>query len=92
MTGVGETLKLKGVRLKSLGFTNHHPRKRFIKKLSHDKRGKLEGVVSLNGQKLDLSALTKESNTSEENTDAIIQAINAKEALECVQKRRSASL
>ncbi|PUD24826.1 flagellar filament capping protein FliD, partial [Helicobacter pylori] len=34
-----------------------------------------------NGQKLDLSALTKASNTSEENTDAIIQAINSKEGL-----------
>ncbi|NGP16278.1 flagellar filament capping protein FliD, partial [Helicobacter pylori] len=45
------------------------------------KEGKLEGVISLNGQKLDLKALTKEGNTSEENTDAIIQAINAKEGL-----------
>ncbi|GAA9408853.1 flagellar filament capping protein FliD [Helicobacter pylori] len=78
----GGNIEIKGSKAKELGFLQTTTQESDLLKSSHTiKEGKLEGVVSLNGQKLDLSALTKESNTSEENTDAIIQAINAKEGL-----------
>ncbi|GAA7883503.1 flagellar filament capping protein FliD [Helicobacter pylori] len=78
----GGNIEIKGSKAKELGFLQTATQESDLLKSSRTiKEGKLEGVVSLNGQKLDLSALTKESNTSEENTDAIIQAINAKEGL-----------
>ncbi len=78
----GGNIEVKGSKAKELGFLQTTTQESDLLKSSRTiKEGKLEGVVSLNGQKLDLSALTKESNTSEENTDAIIQAINAKEGL-----------
>ncbi|WQR98519.1 flagellar filament capping protein FliD [Helicobacter pylori] len=78
----GGNIEIKGSKAKELGFLQTTTQESDLLKSSRTiKEGKLEGVVSLNGQKLDLSALTKESNTSEENTDAIIQAINAKEGL-----------
>ncbi|MGL2752153.1 flagellar filament capping protein FliD [Helicobacter pylori] len=78
----GGNIEIKGSKAKDLGFLQTTTQESDLLKSSRTiKEGKLEGVVSLNGQKLDLSALTKESNTSEENTDAIIQAINAKEGL-----------
>ncbi|WRG39067.1 flagellar filament capping protein FliD [Helicobacter pylori] len=78
----GGNIEIKGSKAKELGFLQTTAQESDLLKSSRTiKEGKLEGVISLNGQKLDLSALTKESNTSEENTDAIIQAINAKEGL-----------
>ncbi|GAA7519458.1 flagellar filament capping protein FliD [Helicobacter pylori] len=78
----GGNIEVKGSKAKELGFLQTTTQESDLLKSSRTiKEGKLEGVVSLNGQKLNLSALTKESNTSEENTDAIIQAINAKEGL-----------
>ncbi|GAA9400374.1 flagellar filament capping protein FliD [Helicobacter pylori] len=78
----GGNIEIKGSKAKELGFLQTTTQESDLLKSSRTiKEGKLEGVVSLNGQKLDLSALTKEGNTSEENTDAIIQAINAKEGL-----------
>ncbi len=78
----GGSIEVKGSKAKELGFLQTTTQESDLLKSSRTiKEGKLEGVVSLNGQKLDLSALTKESNTSEENTDAIIQAINSKEGL-----------
>ncbi len=78
----GGNIEIKGSKAKELGFLQTTTQESDLLKSSRTiKEGKLEGVISLNGQKLDLSALTKESNTSEENTDAIIQAINAKEGL-----------
>ncbi|GAA6895249.1 flagellar filament capping protein FliD [Helicobacter pylori] len=78
----GGNIEIKGSKAKELGFLQTTTQESDLLKSSRTiKEGKLEGVVSLNGQKLDLSALTKESNTSEENTDAIIQAINSKEGL-----------
>ncbi len=78
----GGNIEIKGSKAKELGFLQTTTQESDLLKSSRTiKEGKLEGVVSLNGQKLDLSALTKASNTSEENTDAIIQAINSKEGL-----------
>ncbi|GAA7436166.1 flagellar filament capping protein FliD [Helicobacter pylori] len=78
----GGNIEIKGNKAKELGFLQTATQESDLLKSSRTiKEGKLEGVISLNGQKLDLKALTKESNTSEENTDAIIQAINAKEGL-----------
>ncbi len=78
----GGNIEIKGSKAKELGFLQTATQESDLLKSSRTiKEGKLEGVISLNGQKLDLSALTKESNTSEENTDAIIQAINSKEGL-----------
>ncbi|GAA9991245.1 flagellar filament capping protein FliD [Helicobacter pylori] len=78
----GGNIEVKGSKAKELGFLQTATQESDLLKSSRTiKEGKLEGVVSLNGQKLDLSALTKASNTSEENTDAIIQAINSKEGL-----------
>ncbi|MGL2688627.1 flagellar filament capping protein FliD [Helicobacter pylori] len=78
----GGNIEVKGSKAKELGFLQTTTQESDLLKSSRTiKEGKLEGIISLNGQKLDLSALTKESNTSEENTDAIIQAINAKEGL-----------
>ncbi|MFP6115553.1 flagellar filament capping protein FliD [Helicobacter pylori] len=78
----GGNIEIKGSKAKELGFLQTTTQESDLLKSSRTiKEGKLEGVVSLNGQKLDLKALTKEGNTSEENTDAIIQAINAKEGL-----------
>ncbi|GAA7281639.1 flagellar filament capping protein FliD [Helicobacter pylori] len=78
----GGNIEIKGSKAKELGFLQTATQGSDLLKSSRTiKEGKLEGVISLNGQKLDLSALTKEGNTSEENTDAIIQAINAKEGL-----------
>ncbi|WP_367704818.1 flagellar filament capping protein FliD [Helicobacter pylori] len=78
----GGNIEVKGSKAKELGFLQTTTQESDLLKSSRTiKEGKLEGVISLNGQKLDLSALTKESNTSEENTDAIIQAINANEGL-----------
>ncbi|WP_164872563.1 flagellar filament capping protein FliD [Helicobacter pylori] len=78
----GGNIEIKGSKAKELGFLQTATQESDLLKSSRTiKEGKLEGVISLNGQKLDLKALTKESNTSEENTDAIIQAINAKEGL-----------
>ncbi|MGL2645649.1 flagellar filament capping protein FliD [Helicobacter pylori] len=78
----GGNIEVKGSKAKELGFSQTTTQESDLLKSARTiKEGKLEGVVSLNGQKLDLSALTKESNTSEENTDAIIQAINSKESL-----------
>ncbi|GAA7070654.1 flagellar filament capping protein FliD [Helicobacter pylori] len=78
----GGNIEVRGSKAKELGFLQTTTQESDLLKSSRTiKEGKLEGVVSLNGQKLDLKALTKESNTSEENTDAIIQAINAKEGL-----------
>ncbi|GAA9909879.1 flagellar filament capping protein FliD [Helicobacter pylori] len=78
----GGNIEVKGSKAKELGFLQTTIQESDLLKSSRTiKEGKLEGVVSLNGQKLDLSALTKESNTSEENTDAIVQAINSKEGL-----------
>ncbi|GAA8040043.1 flagellar filament capping protein FliD [Helicobacter pylori] len=78
----GGSIEVKGSKAKELGFLQTTTQESDLLKSSRTiKEGKLEGAVSLNGQKLDLSTLTKESNTSEENTDAIIQAINAKESL-----------
>ncbi|WP_181370933.1 flagellar filament capping protein FliD [Helicobacter pylori] len=78
----GGNIEVKGGKAKELGFLQTATQESDLLKSSRTiKEGKLEGVISLNGQKLDLKALTKESNTSEENTDAIIQAINAKEGL-----------
>ncbi|WP_164872815.1 flagellar filament capping protein FliD [Helicobacter pylori] len=78
----GGNIEVKGSKAKELGFLQTTTQESDLLKSSRTiKEGKLEGVVSLNGQKLDLSALTKESNTSEENTDVIVQAINAKEGL-----------
>ncbi|GAA7127401.1 flagellar filament capping protein FliD [Helicobacter pylori] len=78
----GGNIEIKGSKAKELGFLQTTTQESDLLKSSRTiKEGKLEGMVSLNGQKLDLSALTKESNTSEENTDAIIQAINSKEGL-----------
>ncbi|GAA8677449.1 flagellar filament capping protein FliD [Helicobacter pylori] len=78
----GGSIEVKGSKAKELGFLQTTTQESDLLKSSRTiKEGKLEGVISLNGQKLDLKALTKESNTSEENTDAIIQAINAKEGL-----------
>ncbi len=78
----GGNIEVKGSKAKELGFLQTTTQESDLLKSSRTiKEGKLEGVISLNGQKLDLKALTKESNTSEENTDAIIQAINSKEGL-----------
>ncbi|KOO66025.1 flagellar filament capping protein FliD [Helicobacter pylori] len=78
----GGNIEIKGSKAKELGFLQTTTQESDLLKSSRTiKEGKLEGVVSLNGQKLNLSALTKESNTSEENTDAIVQAINSKEGL-----------
>ncbi len=78
----GGNIEVKGSKAKELGFLQTTTQESDLLKSSRTiKEGKLEGAISLNGQKLDLSALTKASNTSEENTDAIIQAINAKEGL-----------
>ncbi|GAA9582489.1 flagellar filament capping protein FliD [Helicobacter pylori] len=78
----GGNIEIKGSKAKELGFLQTTTQESDLLKSSRTiKEGKLEGVVSLNGQKLDLKALTKESNTSEENTDAIVQAINSKEGL-----------
>ncbi len=78
----GGNIEVKGSKAKELGFLQTATQESDLLKSARTiKEGKLEGVISLNGQKLNLSALTKESNTSEENTDAIIQAINAKEGL-----------
>ncbi|MCQ2618707.1 flagellar filament capping protein FliD [Helicobacter pylori] len=78
----GGNIEVKGGKAKELGFLQTATQESDLLKSSRTiKEGKLEGVISLNGQKLDLKALTKEGNTSEENTDAIIQAINAKEGL-----------
>ncbi|QQX46571.1 flagellar filament capping protein FliD [Helicobacter pylori] len=78
----GGNIEVKGSKAKELGFLQTTAQESDLLKSSRTiKEGKLEGVISLNGQKLDLKALTKEGNTSEENTDAIIQAINAKEGL-----------
>ncbi len=78
----GGSIEVKGSKAKELGFLQTTTQESDLLKSSRTiKEGKLEGAISLNGQKLDLSALTKASNTSEENTDAIIQAINAKEGL-----------
>ncbi|WQX70256.1 flagellar filament capping protein FliD [Helicobacter pylori] len=78
----GGNIEIKGSKAKELGFLQTTTQESDLLKSSRTiKEGKLEGVVSLNGQKLDLSALTKEGNTSEENTDAIVQAINSKEGL-----------
>ncbi len=78
----GGNIEIKGSKAKELGFLQTTTQESDLLKSSRTiKEGKLEGVVSLNGQKLDLKALTKEGNTSEENTDAIVQAINAKEGL-----------
>ncbi|MGL2813870.1 flagellar filament capping protein FliD [Helicobacter pylori] len=78
----GGNIEIKGSKAKELGFLQTATQESDLLKSSRTiKEGKLEGVISLNGQKLDLKALTKEGNTSEENTDAIIQAINAKEGL-----------
>ncbi len=78
----GGNIEIKGSKAKELGFLQTTTQESDLLKSSRTiKEGQLEGVISLNGQKLDLSALTKESNTSEENTDAIIQAINSKESL-----------
>ncbi|MGL2730084.1 flagellar filament capping protein FliD [Helicobacter pylori] len=78
----GGNIEIKGNKAKELGFLQTATQESDLLKSARTiKEGKLEGVISLNGQKLDLKALTKESNTSEENTDAIIQAINAKEGL-----------
>ncbi|GAA8301147.1 flagellar filament capping protein FliD [Helicobacter pylori] len=78
----GGNIEIKGSKAKELGFLQTTAQESDLLKSSRTiKEGKLEGVISLNGQKLDLKALTKESNTSEENTDAIVQAINSKEGL-----------
>ncbi len=78
----GGNIEVKGSKAKELGFLQTTTQESDLLKSSRTiKEGKLEGVISLNGQKLDLSTLTKEGNTSEENTDAIIQAINSKEGL-----------
>lgn len=78
----GGNIEVKGSKAKELGFLQTTTQESDLLKSSRTiKEGKLEGVISLNGQKLDLKALTKEGNTSEENTDAIIQAINTKEGL-----------
>ncbi len=78
----GGNIEIKGSKAKELGFLQTTTQESDLLKSSRTiKEGKLEGVVSLNGQKLDLSTLTKASNTSKENTDAIIQAINSKEGL-----------
>ncbi len=78
----GGNIEIKGSKAKELGFLQTTTQESDLLKSSRTiKEGKLEGVVSLNGQKLDLKALTKEGNTSEENTDAIVQAINSKEGL-----------
>ncbi len=78
----GGSIEVKGSKAKELGFLQTTTQESDLLKSSRTiKEGKLEGAISLNGQKLDLSALTKESNTSEENTDAIVQAINSKEGL-----------
>ncbi|MGN8538249.1 flagellar filament capping protein FliD [Helicobacter pylori] len=78
----GGSIEVKGSKAKELGFLQTTTQESDLLKSSRTiKEGKLEGAISLNGQKLDLSALTKENNTSEENTDAIIQAINSKEGL-----------
>ncbi len=78
----GGNIEIKGSKAKELGFLQTTTQESDLLKSSRTiKEGKLEGVISLNGQKLDLKALTKEGNTSEENTDAIIQVINAKEGL-----------
>ncbi|WP_208347623.1 flagellar filament capping protein FliD [Helicobacter pylori] len=78
----GGNIEIKGSKAKELGFLQTTTQESDLLKSSRTiKEGKLEGVISLNGQKLDLKALTKEGNTSEENTDAIVQAINSKEGL-----------
>ncbi len=78
----GGNIEIKGSKAKELGFLQTATQESDLLKSSRTiKEGKLEGAISLNGQKLDLKALTKESNTSEQNTDAIIQAINSKEGL-----------
>ncbi|WQY86168.1 flagellar filament capping protein FliD [Helicobacter pylori] len=78
----GGNIEIKGSKAKELGFLQTATQESDLLKSSRTiKEGKLEGVISLNGQKLDLKALTKEGNTSEENTDAIVQAINSKEGL-----------
>ncbi len=78
----GGNIEIKGSKAKELGFLQTATQESDLLKSTRTiKEGKLEGVISLNGQKLDLKALTKESNTSEENTDAIVQAINSKEGL-----------
>ncbi len=78
----GGHIEIKGSKAKELGFSQTTTQESDLLKSSRTiKEGKLEGVISLNGQKLDLKALTKEGNTSEENTDAIVQAINSKEGL-----------
>ncbi|WQW54465.1 flagellar filament capping protein FliD [Helicobacter pylori] len=82
----GGNIEIKGSKAKELGFLQTATQESDLLKSSRTiKEGKLEGVISLNGQKLDLKALTKEGNTSEENTDAIIQAINAKEGLSALK-------
>ncbi len=78
----GGSIEVKGSKAKELGFLQTTTQESDLLKSSRTiKEGKLEGAISLNSQKLDLSALTKESNTNEENTDAIVQAINSKEGL-----------
>ncbi|WP_199768954.1 flagellar filament capping protein FliD [Helicobacter cetorum] len=78
----GEPIEIKGSKAKELGFGQTKTKDDDLLKSTRTiKEGKIEGVISLNGQTLDLSSLTSANNSSEQNTDAIIQAINAKEGL-----------
>ncbi|AFI06379.1 flagellar filament capping protein FliD [Helicobacter cetorum] len=78
----GGVIEIKGSKAKELGFLQTKTQENDLLKGTRTiKEGKLEGVISLNDQALDLATLTSEDNTSEQNTDAIIQAINSKEGL-----------
>ncbi|AFI04230.1 flagellar filament capping protein FliD [Helicobacter cetorum] len=78
----GEPIEIKGSKAKELGFEQTKTQDDDLFKSARTiKEGKLEGIISLNGETLDLSSLTSANNSSEQNTDAIVDAINAKEGL-----------
>ena len=74
----GYEINVGGEKSGAFGFTKKQSdTEDLVKGKSDVKEGLLAGKLSVNGTTIDLGTITKKENTAEQNTEAILQALNA---------------
>ncbi|WP_104695050.1 flagellar filament capping protein FliD [Helicobacter salomonis] len=79
----GLAVEVGGDKARELGFIQEKSQAEgdLLKAVTAPKSGTIKGTISVNGQSLDLGAITKSGNSSEQNAQAIAQALSKLEGV-----------
>ncbi|WP_104637262.1 flagellar filament capping protein FliD [Helicobacter felis] len=74
----GLSVEVGGAKARELGFIQDKSQAEgdLLKALTAPQSGKIKGIISLNGQNIDMGAITAEHNSSQDNANALIKAVN----------------